>query len=352
MSEAPLSEIFKRLIATTGPISLMHFMGESNARYYSHRDALGAEGDFITAPEISQMFGELVGLWLADLWIRADRPDQVHYVELGPGRGYLARDAQRVMKLHGLEPRMHLVEGSTRLRDMQLAQVPGATFHHDLSSIPTDGPLLVAANEFLDALPVRQLVKTDEGWREIMVDVADDGFAFVAGRQPMDSAIPEARREAEPGTVIETCPGAAAQMFEVAGRLANQGGAALFIDYGHVQPRFGSTLQAVRAHQKLDPLAAPGEADLTAHVDFHQMKQIALSRGVEWMGTVTQGAWLTALGINQRAEALVKSSPHQRDVVMSARDRLIAPEQMGNLFKVMGLAAQGWPMGAGFALED
>jgi NADH dehydrogenase [ubiquinone] 1 alpha subcomplex assembly factor 7 len=348
MSEAPLSEVFKRLIATTGPISLMHFMGESNARYYSDQDALGAEGDFITAPEISQMFGELIGLWLADLWIRADRPDQVHYVELGPGRGYLARDAQRAMKLHGLEPRMHLVEGSTRLRDAQLSQVPDAIFHHDLSSIPTDGPLLVVANEFLDALPVRQLVKTEEGWREIMVDVAGDGFAFVAGRQPMDSAIPEARREAELGTVIETCPGAAAQMFEVAGRLASQGGAALFIDYGHAEPRYGSTLQAIRQHQKVDPLSAPGEADLTAHVDFDQMKQIALSRGVEWMGTVTQGAWLTALGINQRAEALAASAPEQREKLFSARDRLVASDQMGELFKVMGLAAPDWPMGAGF----
>lgn len=349
MAEAPLSEIFKRLISATGPISLLHFMGESNARYYSDRDALGAEGDFITAPEISQMFGELIGLWLADLWIRADRPDQLHYVELGPGRGYLARDAQRVMKLHGLEPRMHLVEGSTRLRDAQLAQVPDAIFHHDLSGVPADGPLLIVANEFLDALPVRQLVMTEEGWREVMVDVTGDSFAFVAGRQPMDAAVPEVRREADLGTVIETCPGAAAQMLEVAGRLASQGGAALFIDYGHAEPRYGSTLQAICAHQKLDPLAAPGEADLTAHVDFDQMKQIALSRGVEWMGTVTQGAWLSALGIHQRAETLASSSPQQAKTVMSARDRLSAPEQMGTLFKVMGLAAPDWPMGAGFA---
>jgi NADH dehydrogenase [ubiquinone] 1 alpha subcomplex assembly factor 7 len=348
MSEAPLSEVFKRLIATTGPISLMHFMGESNARYYSDRDALGAEGDFITAPEISQMFGELVGLWLADLWIRAERPEQVHYVELGPGRGYLARDAQRAMKLHGLEPRMHLVEGSTRLRDVQLTQVPDAIFHHDLSTVPSDGPLLIVANEFLDALPVRQLVMTEEGWREIMVDVAGDGFAFAAGRQPMDAAVSEARRDAELGTVLETCPGAAAQMFEVSGRLASQGGAALFIDYGHAEPRFGSTLQAVRAHRKLDPLTAPGEADLTAHVDFDQMKQIVLSRGVQWMGTVTQGAWLAALGINQRAEALARSAPHQAKVLASARERLIAPDQMGELFKVMGLAAPDWPIGAGF----
>ncbi len=168
----------------------------------------------------------------------------------------------------------------------------------------------------------------------------------------MDAAIPEARREAELGTVIETCPGAAAQMFEVAGRLVNQGGAALFVDYGHAEPRFGSTLQAVRAHRKLDPLSAPGEADLTAHVDFDQMKQIALSRGIAWMGTVTQGDWLSVLGINQRTEALARAAPEQREKLLAARDRLVAADQMGDLFKVMGLAAPDWPMGAGFATES
>ncbi len=351
MSEGSLSDIFKRLIASTGPISLMHFMGESNLRYYSDRDPLGAEGDFITAPEISQMFGELIGLWLADLWIRAGKTEPVHFVELGPGRGYLARDAARAMKRYGLEPRMHLVEGSVRLRDEQLRQVPGAIFHNDLSTVPMEGPVLLVANEFLDALPVRQLVMTEEGWREIMVGVGEDGFALVPGQQRMDSAVPETRREAEVGTLIETCPGAAATMFEVAGRLTNQGGAALFIDYGHVAPRNGSTLQAVRAHKKLDPLAAPGEADLTAHVDFDQMKQIALSRGAKWMGTTTQGQWLKALGIEQRADALAEFAPEHREALMSARDRLVDADQMGELFKVMGLCAPEWPDGAGFNPE-
>ena len=350
MTQASLSDTFRRLIAATGPISLMHFMGESNARYYARGDALGAEGDFITAPEISQMFGELVGLWLADLWSRVGRPEPVQYVELGPGRGYLARDALRPMRQHGLEPSVHLVEGSASLRELQREQVPGATFHDDLASVPQDAPILLVANEFLDALPIRQLTKTLKGWREVMVAVDDEGaFVPVAGQQPMDAAVPDDLRDADAGTLIETCPGAAAVMEEVAARLAQQGGAALFVDYGHLAARTGSTLQAIRAHRKVDALAMPGEADLTAHVDFAQMRQVAVSRGARWMGATTQGAWLRALGIDQRAEALARSAPQHRAVLMAQRERLVADDQMGMLFKVMGLAAPGWPDGAGLA---
>ena len=348
MSETPLAKTFERLIAATGPISLMQYMGESNARYYSSRDPLGSAGDFITAPEISQMFGELIGLWLADMWIRAGRTEPVHYVELGPGKGTLARDALRAMKRYGIGPVAHFVESSTALKEVQLAAVPGARFHADLSTVPMQGPILLVANEFLDALPVRQLVKTPQGWRERMVAVGEDGFVCVAGDRPMDAAVPEARREAEAGTVIETCPGAASVMFEVAGRLAEQQGAALFIDYGHAEFRTGSTLQAVKAHRKLDPFAAPGEMDLTAHVDFATLAQVAQSRGAKWLGTVSQGDWLRALGIEQRAEALSDFAPQHRDALHSAKHRLIDHDQMGDLFKVMGLAAPDWPDGVGF----
>ncbi|MFB0612166.1 class I SAM-dependent methyltransferase [Aurantiacibacter poecillastricola] len=348
-----LGDTFRRLIASTGPISLMHFMGESNLRYYNDRKVIGAPGehggDFITAPEISQMFGELIGLWLADLWIRAGRTEPVHYVELGPGRGTLAADAQRAMKRYALEPRMHLVEGSRRLRDEQQARVPGAIHHRDLSTVPLEGPILLVANEFLDAMPVRQLVKTANGWREIMVAVdAAGNFVETPGRQPMDSAVPEARRSDPAGTVIETSPAAATIMFEVAGRLAKQGGAALFIDYGYTHGRSGSTLQAVKDHRKIGVLDAPGDADITAHVDFAQMEQIARSRNARVMGTVTQGSWLTALGIRQRADALAEFAPQHREALMRARDRLIAPDQMGELFKVMGLTGPEWPQGVGF----
>lgn len=347
-TERDLAATFRRLIRATGPISMMHYMGESNAHYYNSKDVFGEAGDFITAPEISQMFGELIGLWLADMWIRAGRTEPVHYVELGPGRGTLARDAARAMKRYGLTPRMHLVETSMELRDVQLAQVPDAQFHHDLSRIPNDGPVLVVANEFLDALPVRQLVRTEHGWREVMVGLDGEGFVETVGQMPMESALPEARRDAPLGTVIETCPGAAATLFEVAGRLVNQGGAALFIDYGYATSQPGSSIQAVRGHQKVGVLEQPGKVDISAHVDFEQMKQIALSRECKCLGIAEQGAFLRALGIDQRADALAEFAPQHREALMSARDRLADADQMGSLFKVLGLAAPDWPDGAGF----
>ncbi len=343
-----LTAIFQRLIGHSGPISVMHYMGEANTRYYMSRDPLGEGGDFITAPEISQMFGELIGLWLADMWIRAGREEPVHYVELGPGRGTLARDALAAAKRYGLEPKVHFVETSTALKDIQLVTVPQATWHNDLSTIPIYGPVLVIGNEFLDALPVRQLVMTKEGWRERQVGCADGRFIPVAGQMPMDAALPESRRVAPVGTIIETCPGAAATVYEVAGRLNEQGGAALFFDYGSERLRDGSTLQAVRAHRKVDPFAAPGQADLTAHVDFATLAPIVESRGCRWLGTVPQGRWLRALGIEARAEALSQFAPQHADAIRTAMERLIGEGQMGALFKVFGMASAKWPEGAGF----
>lgn len=345
----PLAQIFARLIASTGPISLMHYMGEANARYYASRDPLGADGDFITAPEISQMFGELIGVWLADLWIRAGRPGPVHYVELGPGRGTLARDALAAAARHGLAPDVHLVESSAALRAVQQAALPGAQWHHDLGSVPLDGPVLIVANEFFDALPIRQLVKTEDGWRERMVGTERGRLLAVAGNLPMDAALPEARRDAPIGTIVETCPGAAAVAGEIAGRLAVQGGAALLIDYGYDEPRTGSSLQAVRAHRKVDPFAAPGDCDLTAHVDFAALAEAAKARGARWLGTVPQGQWLRDLGIETRADKLSASGPKQADALQAGMQRLIGDDQMGLLFKVMGLVAPGWPVGAAFS---
>ena len=351
--EDGLDAIFRRLIANTGPISLQHYMGESNARYYADRDPLGGAGDFVTAPEISQMFGELIGLWLADMWVRAGRDDHIHYVELGPGRGTLAKDALRAAGKYGLEPQVHFVETSTALRDVQLSTLPEARHHHDLSTVPPEGAILLVANEFLDALPVRQLVKTGEGWRERMVGLGPDAnFLPVAGAQPMDSVVPEAMRDAAGGTIVETCPGAASVMYEICGRLARQGGAALVIDYGHAETRTGSTVQAVKAHEKVDPFAHPGTADLTAHVDFAALRQIAHAREVKWLGTVGQGSFLKALGLDARAGTLAGHAPQHREAIEAARDRLAAPDQMGDLFKVMGLAAPGWPDGAGFPQRD
>jgi NADH dehydrogenase [ubiquinone] 1 alpha subcomplex assembly factor 7 len=347
-AEAPLATIFERLIATHGPISVSHFMGESNMRYYGARDPFGEGGDFITAPEISQMFGEFIGLWLADMWVKAGREDLVHYVELGPGRGTLAKDVLSVTRRYGLEPKVHFVETSLILRDIQLAQVPHAQWHDDLSTVPPYGPVLIVGNEFLDALPIRQLVMTQQGWRERMIGLQDGRFAFVAGDKPMDSAVPEAMREAAPGTIVETSPGAAATVYEIAGRLVKQGGAALLIDYGHDMPRTGSTLQALRQHRMVDPLAMPGEVDITAHVDFAALAPIAQSRGARWIGTVPQGHWLRHLGIEVRAERLARIAPEHREAIFAAMERLIGEGQMGALFKVMALAGPDWHGGEGF----
>ena len=343
-----LSDIFRRLIENHGPISLMQFMGESNARYYSTRDPFGTEGDFITAPEISQMFGELIGLWLADMWIRSGGATPVHYVELGPGRGTLARDALRVARRQGLDPQVHFVEGSSALRDVQIEALPDAQWHHDLSSVPSDGSLLIVANEFLDALPVRQLVMTEQGWRERMVALDGGRFVPVAGTKPMDAAVPVSMRNAAQGTILETCLAAAATVHEIAARLAQQGGCALLIDYGHAELRTGSTLQALKAHRKVDPFTMPGEADLTTHVDFSVLAPVTEGQGCKWLGTVQQGPWLRSLGIEMRASSLAKAFPERSDEIRSAVDRLVAEDQMGSLFKVMGLAAPGWPDGAGF----
>ncbi|ABC64454.1 class I SAM-dependent methyltransferase [Erythrobacter litoralis] len=347
-----LAEIFRRLIRNTGPISVSQFMGESNARYYDSRDPLGSAGDFITAPEISQMFGELIGLWLADMWINAGRDEYVQYVELGPGRGTLAKDALRAARKYGFVPPVHFVEGSATLREEQAKAFAEAQFHNDLSTLPVDVPLVFVANEFLDALPVRQLVRTGQGWRERMVALGEDErFVFVAGDRPMDSAVPADWRDADPGTILETCPGAAATLYEVAGRLVEQGGTALFIDYGYETLEAGSTLQAVRAHDKVDPLAEPGSADLTALVDFGTLARVAQSREARHIGTVEQGAWLSALGIEARAQALAAKAPHYAAELEEAKQRLIAPDQMGSLFKVMGLAGPGWNGGVGFTSD-
>ena len=346
MSNEPkgdLTEQFRRLIRANGPISLAQYMGESNARYYTSRDPLGAEADFITAPEVSQVFGEMIGLWLAEAWERSGRPEPLHYVELGPGRGTLAVDALRAMAKHGLHPQVHFVEGSEALRKSQKQALPEVTHHADAGSLPHDAPLLIVANEFFDALPIRQLVRTENGWRERMVGLQQGELAFVAGDKPMDMVVPEHLCDAEEGTLIETSPASAAVMSELADRLVTQGGAALVIDYGAAQPEPGSTLQAIRAHQKVGVFAHPGEMDLTAHVDFGALHDTAMRQGARVLGVTAQGEWLSALGADLRFEALKRHHPDKAEVLDRQRARLMAPEQMGELFKVMGIVGKDWP---------
>ncbi len=343
-----------RLIAAMGPISMAQYMAESNAAYYASRDPLGVNGDFITAPEISQMFGEMVGVWCADIWARAGRPTPVHFAEYGPGRGTLARDALRVMARFGLHPHLHLVETSPVLRVTQqtlLAPITQNLFwHDDPSTLPQDGPMLIVANEFLDALPIRQIVQTEAGWRERLVGLDGLRLVPISGDKPMEATIPETMRNAPLGAIIETCPAATAVVDDVARRLAVQGGAALFMDYGYVDAQLGSSLQAVKAHQKADPFVAAGTADLTALVDFGILAEVAMRGGTKWLGTAEQGAWLHIMGIAERATALIKKSPEQASAIGAALARLTGANAMGSLFKIMGLAAPQWPDGAGFDL--
>ncbi|MEM6856921.1 MAG: SAM-dependent methyltransferase [Pseudomonadota bacterium] len=347
-ADIDLLEAYRRLIANSGPISLSQFMGESNARYYASRDPLGEAGDFITAPEVSQMFGELIGLWFADLWVKMGSSKNIHYVELGPGRGTLSIDAMRTAMRYEFDPAMHFVETSPTLRAIQKEIFPDVIHHHDLSTLPEDRPLLIVANEFFDALPIKQLIRSANGWHERMIGLDGEDLQFVGGTEPMDHLVPPSWKNAPQGTMIETSPAANALMEEIATRLKNQGGAALIIDYGPLEARSGSTLQALMDHSHVDPLRFPGDADLTAHVDFERLAQVAEENGAEVMGLQMQGEWLHQMGIDTRYEALKRKDPDQSDVIQRQYDRLVRDDQMGTLFKVLGICGRRWPFGFGF----
>lgn len=338
----------KRLIRETGPITLAQYMGESNARYYASRDPLGEQGDFITAPEISQMFGELIGLWLADLWVRMGSRKRIHYVELGPGRGTLAKDALGAAARYEFAPEIHFVETSASLRKLQRKTFPDCHHHHDLSTLPDDAPLLIVANEFFDALPIHQLLRSADGWFDRLVGLDGEAFTFMVGKDRMDHIVPPSWVSAAQGAMIETSPAAVALIAEIARRLREQGGVALIIDYGHMELRSGSTLQALKSHKKVDVFAQPGEADITAHVDFELLKQVAEDHGADVMGLQYQGEWLRQMGIDTRMEALQRRNPKESQIIRRQRDRLVEDSQMGTLFKVLGISGRRWPFGVGF----
>jgi SAM-dependent MidA family methyltransferase len=340
-----LAQRLRRLIAGGGPIPLAQYMALANAHYYATRDPLGAGGDFTTAPEISQMFGELIGLWAADLWLRAGVPDAA-YVELGPGRGTLAADALRAMAKANLTPEVHLVETSPVLQRAQASTIPGATHHDAIDTLPDDQPLLIIANEFFDALPIRQLVRTADGWRERMIDLDGERFVPGVGEQRFDAVIPEALLD---GDVVETSPASTAILRALAARIAKQGGALLAIDYGYEGPLAGDTLQALHRHRFADPYEAPGKQDLTAHVDFAALAEAGRAEGIVTHRVVTQGALLAALGIDARAAALSRAAPARAAEIEAARARLTAPERMGTLFKALAITAPSWPTPGGFA---
>ena len=332
--------------AGSANIQTLHdFMAAANTAYYASRDPLGQAGDFITAPEISQMFGELIGMWFADLALRAGAGERVAYVELGPGRGTLAADALRAMARAGLAPPVHFVETSPVLRARQRAAGPQASWHGDVAGLPGDRPLIVIANEFFDALPIRQYERTARGWRERMVA----GGQLLPGEEDCAGAIPIQLADAPLGSIVERSPASESILADLAGRIAAQGGALLAIDYGYEGPATGDTLQAMLSHAYADPLEAPGTRDLTAHVDFAMLAATGRATGLRPGPCVGQGAFLSALGIDARAAALARAHPERLEELRGARDRLVEPRAMGRLFKVLALRHPAWPAPAGFA---
>ncbi len=343
-----LPERLARAITLAGPMPVARFMAAANAEYYAAGASIGADGDFITAPEISQMFGELIGLWLVDLWQRAGSPS-VHFVELGPGRGTLAADALRAMAKAGLVPDVHFVEMSPWLRTAQAERVPHATWHDNLDTLPDDAPLLIVANEFFDALPIEQLVRGSAHWHQRLVACQDTLFLPVTGKAVPDDVIPVPLRDAPVGSLFETSPASVAVMRALASRLVRQGGAGLIIDYGYDGPALGETLQGVRGHGFANPFDTPGRVDLSAHVDFTTLAAAATVSGASVYGPVSQRDFLGSLGIATRAAALAKAVPDTTDAIATAYQRLTAPEAMGTLFRALAVTAPDWPHPEGFA---
>jgi len=341
----PLEAELVARVRAEGPMTVAEYMGLCLGHpahgYYVTRDPLGADGDFVTAPEISQMFGEMIGLWLAQVWEQAGRPEPVRLVELGPGRGTLMADALRAARAPGLADaaEVWLVETSPALRAEQARRVPDARWAERLEDVPA-GPLLLVANEFLDALPVRQFLNAPEGWRERLVGLSGDRLAFgLSEPLPGEGGGPSWR---------ELCPTAERIAASIAARIGRDGGAALLIDYGYRaadRPR-GPTLQAVRRHERVDPLESPGEADLTALVDFDALAGWLSPLAVH---VADQGTFLARQGIGLRAAALAKARPEAAAGVADALERLTAADAMGRLFKVAAALPPGAPVPPGFA---
>lgn len=352
---ASLADILADRIRTGGPITVAEFMAEALGHpelgYYTTREPFGTQGDFTTAPEISQMFGEIIGLWAAVTWQSLGCPDRVVLAELGPGRGTLMADLLRAAAavppfLKAAE--VWLVETSPRLQARQRQTLAGHDVHwcERFDQLP-DGPLMVVANELFDALPIRQFEKTDGNWHERMVGLDGDRLVFVAGPQ-CTPELPAEVLAAGDGAIAETCPQGRELAAAIGRRIARVPGFALLIDYGHPLSAVGDTLQAVRRHKFHPVLDNPGSADITAHVDFEALAAAAIPARA-W-GPVTQAAFLTALGIQTRATMLGQSASEKvaADIAGQMR-RLIDPQEMGTLFKVLALAHPALPAPIGFA---
>lgn len=349
----PLGARLRALIEAGGPLSVFDFMGlclaDPEHGYYMRAEPFGADGDFITAPEVSQFFGELVGAWVIEAHAALGSPRPFHLVELGPGRGTLMADMLRVAALRPAfreAAAIHLVETSRRLREIQRTTLGEAAmtahWHDRIADLPEGAPLIVVANEFFDALPIRQYVRTAQGWRERAVGLDEQGaLRFVAGTGSLDpGSLPAGLAGAAEGTILETQPLANALMEELGARIARQGGVLLAIDYGYARTASGETLQALRAHRHVPVLAEPGRADLTAHVNFEALARAARSAGLRPRALMTQGDFLLGLGLLERAGQVgAGRSPQEQERIRGEVERLAAPQEMGELFKVLAVAA-------------
>ena len=345
---APATELevrLARMIAHTGPIGIDAFMAQAlydpEAGYYRTQKPLGTAGDFTTAPEISQIFGELIGLWLAQSWLDLGSPTPFNLIELGPGRGSLISDVVRVCaKVPGFleAAHVHLVETNPHLRAFQ-SQALGpikAHWHETLEGVPS-GPSLILANEFFDCLPIRQFILGDAGWHEKLVGL-DGAGCLTFGLGPVLAHPPPcARPDDTVGAIREMAPGLAGLIDTIAQRLLNQSGRALILDYGDTSNAPGDTLQALHQHQKISPLDHIGEADITAHVDFEALLNLAKSLGLVTLGSVSQREFLCSLGIEARRDALIRANPHCETELSFSVERLIGEAHMGTLFQVVSL---------------
>ncbi|MEW6634387.1 MAG: class I SAM-dependent methyltransferase [Pseudomonadota bacterium] len=336
------------LIGAVGPIPVSEYIAlclfDPEQGYYTTREPFGPAGDFITAPEISQMFGELVAVWLYQAWNDAGRPQPATFAEIGPGRGTLMKDMLRTWSR--LDPALTagasfaMIETSPRLTEIQKETLHGQNaklaWHQTIDTLPNQ-PLFIVGNELFDAVPIRQFVHVGADWRERMVGLDDDNnLQFFAGAGSVDAALlPDDATDAPQGAIAEVAPARAALMSAIAGRIAARGGAGLFIDYGHLQPGVGDTLQALRKHEHEDVLASPGEADLTSHVDFAALASVGKAQGLQ-AGLTTQGEFLLGLGLLERAGSLgANADGPTRQAISDAVERLAGPDAMGELFKVL-----------------
>lgn len=342
-----------RLIETQGPLSIAQFMTialhDSKEGYYATREPFGTEGDFVTAPDISQIFGELVGLWCAQAWLDQGSPKPFELVELGPGRGSLMADALRAAKrVPGFLDAVQvvLVEASPRLREVQRARLEacGAKLGWCERYVSGRTPQFIVANEFFDALPIRQYVRTERGWCERMVVAESDGtlaFALSPLASALDADAPE-------GAVVEVSPAAEAIAEEIGATISGNGGAALVVDYGYASRGFGETLQAVGRHEFREILEAPGEVDLSAHVNFRRLADAAARGGATTYGPIEQGRFLLGLGIRERAGVLSRHNPQDAQSIDESVERLTDPERMGALFKALAIVPQASTKPSGF----